>query len=83
LQIIIQYNAKSGVESLPFKTAGRFSTVLKISNRTHEPYGGSLTAVLSFFVLGTLKFHEALGSTQPVTEMSTRNISCGVTAAGA
>jgi len=37
-----------------------------------------MRAFPSLFVFETLKFHKALRPTQPVTEMSTRNISWGV-----
>ena len=52
---------------------------------TNRKVAGSIPAGVSGFLIDTKSFrsHYGLGSTQPLTEMSTRNISWGVKAVGA
>jgi hypothetical protein len=52
---------------------------------TNQKVAGSIAdSVLEFFIyINPSDLTMALGSTQPLTEMSTRNISWGVNAAGA
>jgi hypothetical protein len=80
----------NAAEALDYNLQARFAAVyLSITHHVHYATSRKVAGSIPDGVMGIFHRHNpsgrtmALGSTQPLAEMSTRNISCGVKSAGA